>query len=345
MARRVRTLFVVPSAEEPPTGGNLYNEGLLRALAAQGEHFARSSLAQLDAAGGEFDEVWLDSLYLSHGAALRARFLCARRFALLLHALPSSLARAEGREHAPWQRLEAEALSAFDVALATSETSAELLASAAPTLPCWVIPPAIQPAQDASRWAYGTVRAVIVANLTPNKGLLPFLRALAQRARADDDFALSCLGRTDVDPVYAQACTRRLREHPLLAARVELAGVQSPAQVSQALSRAELLISASRFESFGMAIADARASGCVVLAHAGGHVARLVDAQAGGAVCVDDDALADAFLACVRDRVQLAARLEQAAQHRLAARDYAQVARAFLSHARVADAGAPRNAQ
>src|SRR3569832_1723885 len=169
----MRRLFVVPSAAQPPSGGNLYNEGLLAALSALGERCTRCSLSELDALSGEFDEVWLDSLYLAHWAALRARFRGAERFALLLHALPSSLARAEGRELAPWLALEAQALAAFDVALVTSSSSAELLAAAAPALRCWQIPPAIQRAEDAPRSAQGTVRALIVANLTPNKGILP----------------------------------------------------------------------------------------------------------------------------------------------------------------------------
>jgi glycosyltransferase involved in cell wall biosynthesis len=345
VARQAVRLFVVPSADQPPTGGNLYNEGLLAALSAEGEPFARCSLEQLDALAARFEEVWLDSLYLAHWAALRARFARVERFALLMHALPSSLARAEGRDSAAWLKREAAALAAFDVALVTSATSAALLAAAAPALRCWVIPPAIHGAEGASRSAWGKVRAVIVANLTANKGLLPFLRALAARVRTEDDFALRCIGRSDVDETYAEACAQCLRECPELAARVTLTGVQSRAQVSRALAEAEILISASRFESFGMAIADARASGCVVLAHAGGHVAQLVDAASGGVLCSDDLSLADAFLSCVRDRARLAERLEKAAERRLGHRAYTDVAREFLRYARAADAAAPRNAQ
>lgn len=337
---------MVPSAGEPPTGGNLYNEGLLAALLALGEPFVRCSVTELDALPGAFEEVWLDSLYLAHWAALRARFPRARRFALLLHALPSSLARAEGRDLAPWLALEAQALTHFDVALVTSTTSAELLARAAPELPCWPISPAIRRADETTRSAQGSVRALLVANLTPNKGLLPFLHALALRLCADDDFVLRCVGRTDADTAYAQACAEWVREHPLLAERVTLVGVQSPAEVSRSLARAQILISASRFETFGMAIADARASGCPVLAHAGGHAARLVEARAGGGVFADDGALADALLSCVRDRAQLAERLALAREHRLAPRAYADVAREFLGYARAAEeTAAPRNAQ
>jgi glycosyltransferase involved in cell wall biosynthesis len=346
MARRAQTLFVLPSAQEPPSGGNLYNEGLLAALTALGAPYARSSLGELDAVRGAFDEVWIDSVYLAHWAALRARFGGACGFALLLHALPSSLMRAEGRAAGAWLALEARALAAFDRALVTSATSAELVAAAAPALRCCIVPPAIQRAEQGSRSAHGSVRALIVANVTRNKGLLSFLRALAARVREADDFTLRCIGRLDVDLSYAQACAECVRTHPALAARVTLAGVQPPSEVSRALSHAEISISASRFESFGMAIADARASGCVVLAHAGGHVAQLVDGASGGALHADDAGLADAFLTCVRDRGQLARRLALADQQRLAPRSYLEVAREFLRYARAGgEAAAPRNAQ
>jgi glycosyltransferase involved in cell wall biosynthesis len=167
------------------------------------------------------------------------------------------------------------------------------------------------------------------------------LHALASRARESDDFTLRCIGRFDLDLPYGEACRRARDDEPLLAARVELVGVQTQAQVLDELARAHVLISASRVESFGMAIADARASGCVVLARAGGHVARLVDAEAGGCVVADDAALAEAFLACVRDRAALSERLRRAAARRLAPRSWDDVARAFLAF-RAAQAGAPK---
>ena len=169
---------------------------------------------------------------------------------------------------------------------------------------------------------------------------MPWLRALAAQLRDDDAFTLRCIGRTDLDPGYARACAELVNAEARLSARVVLVGVQSPAEVALWLARAQLLISPSRYESFGMALADARASGRVVLAHAGGHTERLVEAAAGGALCTDDAALASAFLRCVRDRAELAERLSRAHARRLSPRSYHEVAREFLAHTR-----APRNAQ
>jgi glycosyltransferase involved in cell wall biosynthesis len=330
---REEHLFVVPGAGGLPTGGNVYNDGLLAALAARGFAYARRDAAELlgCAVPTLHERVWIDSLYLDQLSALRERLSGVRRLGLLLHALPSTLAHAAGRADAALRARERELLAGFDCALVTSTTTARALHELAPRLPTWLLEPAIKPAPGGLRALRDSVRALVVANLTPNKGVLPWLEALAARVRADDAFTLRCLGRWDLDPAYAAACRGLVAETPALAARVTLTGPEPPPRVAAALAQAHVLISASRFESFGMAIADARASGVVVLAHAGGHVAELVDSEAGGALLADDGALADAFLACVRERARLAERLARAAARPLAARSWDEVACAFLA--------------
>lgn len=332
---RAPLLFIVPRASALPTGGNLYNEGLLAALELQGESFLRCDRDELarDALPA-CESVWLDSLYLSELDALRAS-LPRTRLCLLLHALPSTLARAAGRDDAALRASERALLAEFDCALVTSEATARSLSELAPGLRTFVVEPAIRASAAGLRRppSVGVVRAALIANLTPNKGVLPWLEALAARVRGDDAFVLRCLGRWDLDPAYADACLRATCS-PELVQRVLLTGVAAPDQVADELARAQLLISPSRFESFGMAIADARASGVPVLARAGGHVAALVDPEAGGSLSDDDEALADAFLACVRDRVTLSERLVRAAAHPLEPRSWADVARAFSASSR-----------
>jgi glycosyltransferase involved in cell wall biosynthesis len=338
-ARREEHLFVVPPAGAPPTGGNLYNDGLLAALASRGFPCARRDSAELlGGAPMPHERAWIDSLYLGQLTALRARLARAVRLGLLLHALPSTLARAAGASDRALRAHERELLAGFDCALVTSATTARALHELAPHVATWLLEPAISRAPSGQRDMHDNVCALVIANLTPNKGVLPWLEALAARVRAEDVFTLRCVGRSDLDPAYAAACRRAVAETPALAARVTLSGPKTPPEVVAELARAHVLVSASRFESFGMAIADARASGVVVLAHAGGHVAELVDSEAGGALFVDDGALADAFLACVRDRARLTERLALAAARALAARSWDDVACAFLARLAVHEA-------
>src|SRR5581483_1295382 len=83
------------------------------------------------------------------------------------------------------------------------------------------------------------------------------------------------------------------------------------------LAAADVLVSASRMESFGMALAEARALGVPILARAGGNAASLVDFASGGELCSDDAQLAHALVALAQDRDELRARAARAARHRL----------------------------
>jgi glycosyltransferase involved in cell wall biosynthesis len=92
----------------------------------------------------------------------------------------------------------------------------------------------------------------------------------------------------------------------------------------QELARAHVLVSASRIESFGMAIAEARACGCVVLARKGGHV----ESQLDDPVANSDAELADQLLELARDSSLLHARLARVKPP--PARSWSDVAREFM---------------
>jgi glycosyltransferase involved in cell wall biosynthesis len=219
-------------------------------------------------------------------------------------------------------------LGSLQGALAPSATLARSLHLRAPALTSWVVEPAIAAAPR-----IGTIdvesaplSALLIGHLVPNKGVLPLLRALAEPALASAPFRLRCVGRTDLDPAYARACADVLQAVPTLAARVTLVGALSLAEVRAELGRAEVLISASLGESFGMAIADARASGLPVLARRGGHVDVLVTAAAGCALVADEAALAGALVALAEDPAERARRRGCAESARLSERSWDDVA-------------------
>lgn len=326
----VQNTFIVPPPDAPPSGGNLYNEGLLAGLPALHPPVpcVRLTPAQLDASVLT-ETVWLDTLYLDQLPRVRALAPAGARVCLIAHALPSRLARAAGLSHAALEDAERARLTALDGALAPSSTMASVLRALAPALPVWTVEPAIQ-AIASSRSAVGPLSAFLIGNLTPNKGLLPLLRALDGALRASDDFTLTVLGGDHADPDYARACASVLAASPALAARVAMRGVQPFDQVLSALARGHVLVSASRDESFGMAIADARAAGCIVLARRGGHVAaQLRDAP--DALFDDDASLAMALLRLARDPGERTRRLARAAQRRPAPRSWRDVAREFAA--------------
>jgi glycosyltransferase involved in cell wall biosynthesis len=88
-------------------------------------------------------------------------------------------------------------------------------------------------------------------------------------------------------------------------------------------------------ESFGLALAEARALGVPIVARAGGNAAAHVDAAAGGRLVGDDAALAAECALLARDPAERQARraAAQAARSRSRSRSWADAARDLLTAA------------
>jgi len=100
------------------------------------------------------------------------------------------------------------------------------------------------------------------------------------------------------------------------------------------MGQADLYLSASHFESYGMAVAEAVAAGLEVIATEVGDAARIVDCSRAG-VCVPAGR-SELFAQCVADWLEAAPQV-RAARHR-APRPYRRWGRAFATFAAALDA-------
>ena len=325
-ASRVRLHWIAPALDGPPTGGTLYNARMLAALRAAGVECTQGVLDN-EIPPAPADIYLLDSLYLAHAAALREAG--ARPLWLLLHYLPSLI-----RPEAPVGP-ERDALACADGLIVTSAFMqrhvrelagglSDKLADVVCVEPGVDAEPAARPALSSPPWV------IMLAHVTDNKGIAPLLAALARRLREDDRFALRIVGSLDAEPAYAAACAAQVTRHPALKACVAFTGLLAPPDARAELCRADLLVSASRFESYGMALAEARAAGVPILATPGGHAAGHVNAIAGGELSADVELLAPRLLTLVRTPALLAERKRAALAHRYhrpwqaAAREFAE---------------------
>jgi glycosyltransferase involved in cell wall biosynthesis len=121
-----------------------------------------------------------------------------------------------------------------------------------------VDPASLAPGSDA-----GT-RLLCVAAVTPHKG--HDLLAEALRKVADLPWSCVCVGSLDRDPDFVA----RLR--PQLEARVHLVGPRTGTALDAAYAAADLVVLASRGETYGMVVTEALARGIPVLATAVGGV-------------------------------------------------------------------------
>ena len=174
-----------------------------------------------------------------------------------------------------------------------------------------VVEPGTDPAPRARGSVGSTLNLLCVASLTHRKGHAVLLDALAQLK--DRDWQLTCVGSLRQSPAIVAALRERIAVLDL-EGRVTLSGEVTDAALAGFYDRADLFVLATRFEGYGMALAEALARGLPVVSTRTGAVTETVPDGAGFLVPPNDpDALATA-LADVMDDPGLRQRLSEGAR-------------------------------
>jgi glycosyltransferase involved in cell wall biosynthesis len=253
-----------------PSGGNSYDRRVCRGLTASGwsvrEHAVpgawprpggteRVDLARVLAGLPDGAVVLLDGLIASAVPDVLAPQARRLRLVVLVH-LPLD-DDAEGR-----------ALAAAYAVVTTGEWTRRRLLDryALPADRVHVAPPGVDRAPLAPGTAAGT-QLLCVAAVTPHKGHDVLVDALA--AVADLPWSCVCVGALTLDPGFVDRLRRRLDEHGL-AERVSLVGPRTGDRLDAAYAAADLLVLASRGETYGMVVTEALARGIPVLGTAVG---------------------------------------------------------------------------
>lgn len=327
--------FVVPDGiDDParPTGGNTYDRNLSRELGSSGwsvvEHpvsgfWSRpdaESVAALDGALRRIPDgglVLLDGIVASR--APEALVAAARRLGLvaLVHMPlghrpnPGDADEIRARERA--------ALAAVAAVVTTSAWGARRLMElyALPAERIHVAEPGVNPAEPTAGSATGEAM-LCVAAVTAEKGHDVLLDALA--IIRELSWRCVCVGSLDRDPPFVDALRARSREVGL-ADRLSFAGTATGADLDSAYESADVLVLASRAETYGMVVTEALARGLPVVATEVGGVPEALghggDGIRPGLLVPPDDpgALAGALRSWLGD-ADLKARLRRAALER-----------------------------
>lgn len=315
---------MLPEGSERLSGGNIYNAELIRALRRTAAVTSiRMEECKRSIARGEPGIYFIDTLSLHEFLALP--FAGAeQRLVLIVHHLPSLEPGIDPEGDA--LRVEAEALARFDGYLTTSPFSAEHLGSRGiPRAKIMTVLPGLQPVHGAARVYEAPLRALCVGNLIPGKAVVEFLRVLAPRRQEGDSFTIDILGRTDVDLDYTAAC------HAFSSTWVRVLGPVPYERINRHYATAHAFISTSRMETFGMALAEARAHGLPILGLDRGHVRSHFTHGENGLLFESIEELADGFLALARDDRTMADLFARAQSQRAGAeRTWSAAAACFL---------------
>jgi glycosyltransferase involved in cell wall biosynthesis len=327
-------VWICPPLDGPCTGGTLYNARLLRALAARAVRVSAIGLEEGRRAlrAGAPGRYWIDSLFLERVPELMRENTAGAPLGLVVHYLPSLVAL--GRVPRPSELSPAEQ-AALEIArcfLVTSPfTRDALVGLGVPEAAVAIAEPGVEraalPATEVGA-RRPLLSALMVANLVAGKGVAPFLRALAPLSDGAP-FELTVIGSHSLDIAYASECRGIVEASQALSGRVRFASQLPHEAVLDSIRAYALFISASRMESYGMALAEARAMGTPILARSGGNIEAHVKPRAGGELVADEAALADAVVRLARqpDEIRRRSVLARAA---ITARTWGDAASDFL---------------
>lgn len=314
--------FVVPGDPETRTGGYLYDKQIARGMRAAGRRvvvhallgpFPQAGADALDDAARVFAGLPDGSLVVVDGLAfgvlpdLAARESGRLRLVALVHHPLAFETDPAGDVHKRLFASETAALGHARRVIVTSAATAALLgAYGVEAARIAVVEPGNERAPSAVGRAAPGLGLLCVATLTPRKGHVVLIDALARLK--DREWQLTCAGGAHFDPACARAIRNRIAAHGV-GHRVTLTGDVGPARLDVLYGAADVFVLASFFEGYGAVLSEALARGLPIVSTTGGAIPDTVPAGAGLLVAPGDPAQLAAALGRVLDDPALVARL------------------------------------
>jgi glycosyltransferase involved in cell wall biosynthesis len=197
----------------------------------------------------------------------------------------------------------------------TSPTTGATLAAefGVPPARITVAPPGTDPVPRARGSQTGTgapLRLLAVGSVVPRKAYDTLVRALAPLR--ERDWRLVIVGPTHLDAGALSDVHEAVRATGL-SERITLAGPASAGEMAEHYATADVLVSASLYEGYGMALAEALAHGLPIVCTTGGAAAQTVPDAAAVKLAPGDTAALTEAIARVLDDADLRRRLSDAA--------------------------------
>lgn len=340
--------LLVPGGLEVVTGGTLYDRRMVEGLRAQGQpvtvhglpgRFPRTDAAARSGLEAAFAAIpagrvtLIDGLALGDAAAITERHAERLRLVALVHHPLADESGLDAAAQAALLAAERRSLAAVRGVVVTSPfTARRLQALDLYPRPAAVARPGSDPAPIAAGGDGGTPRLLCVGAVIPRKGQDVLVAALAQLRELP--WRCDCIGRLDQAPGFAAEVTAAI-DAAGLGGRLRLCGPVPPEALAGHYHEADLFVLPSRYEGYGMAVAEAIAHGLPVVTTDGGALAETLPAGAGVSVPAGGaDALAAALAGLIRDPARRRQLADGAARARRTLPRWPEAARRFAEAVR-----------
>lgn len=261
--------FTAPDPGKFTSGGNLYNRHLFNSIQAQGQEVLFQDTVFSPTKQG--DVILCDSLFLT--ALAEAPSAIRGQSILIVHSDSPAF----------YQHLSKLMESSLRFILPGQYMVDVLLEQGISAERCLLLEPGFDdPFPETVSLDQLPVKLILIANLTPDKGVLDFLKAIDRNPKViPDAVLLDIYGDNQIDADYAAQCIQVLTTD-YLNKWVTYHGVTPHDQLMRHLGDHHALLSVSPKETFGMAIREARMAGIPVLGIQGGNIPYLIQQEVDG---------------------------------------------------------------
>lgn len=328
----VSLTFAIPGDLSTPTGGYVYDRRVMELLPAHGVtprvlalpgSFPFPAPADLATTRAALEGVAADEIILADGLAwgafppALASAIGAPAIALCHHPLGLEAGLSPDQSRALIENERAMLARSAHVIVTSNATRATLVERFGVRAEAvTVAEPGVDRAAPAQGSGSRTVHMIAVGSIVPRKGYDILVEALSQLKELD--WRLNVVGALDRAPDAAAALRAQIAAAGL-AERIAFTGAASDAQLAALYDGSDLFVSASRYEGYGMVLAEAMVRGLPIVSTTGGAAADTVPDGAAIKIPPEDArALALALRDAITDaplRARLAAGALEASRH------------------------------
>ena len=279
-------VFIHPPFDASPSGGNTYNKQVIDQAKQVGYPLVSFPVlaSQIEAGllndcgADKTDLILWDSLLVFELGAI-PEVSQETQQALLLHYLPSMNPLLDKRRQSSARQKENRAISQADFLITTGQTLQQQLTNRYPEKLVRLCEPGVDPAflkphnDPTQSQTDGVLNLLTVANCILAKGYLDLLEILTSLRGRKWTWHWVGDDRSDAEhSKFILATADRLG----LAERIQIHGILHSRALAELMSTMDIFVSASHFESYGMALAEAAAMGLPVVTTRVGESARLI---------------------------------------------------------------------